>query len=132
MLNQIYGKENLEDFGVYVTADNVDEQIKERERRFYALLAEYGETGEIQLGKAYDESYLMDALIFPALSNMFVPQTSLLFVGEYLYMTQRFYAGFGRLRGAGNGKRDFADFNAWNCVYACVEKTTQRAGLFCS
>ena len=65
MLNQIYGKENLEDFGVYVTADNVDEQIKERERRSYALLAEYGETGEIQLGKAYDESYLMDALIFP-------------------------------------------------------------------
>lgn len=101
MLKQIYGKEDLEDFGVYVTADNVDSHIKKRKQRFYSLIHEYKKTGEVRLDTAYGDGSLVDDYIFPVVTNMASPQTSAITLGDHLFVAQHFYAAFGQMQGVG-------------------------------
>lgn len=101
MADQIYGKIQLEDFGVYVTADNADAHMKEREDRFYSLMREYQETGSVQLGTAFDKSYLMDDLLYPTISNTESLQEPGILLKDCLHLEQHFYAGFDHLQGVG-------------------------------
>lgn len=58
VLNQIYGIEDIKDFGVYVTKDNVEEYLQERRQRYLTLKEEYEATGTIALGQYQDDSFL--------------------------------------------------------------------------
>lgn len=101
MLDQIYGEREWEEFGIFVTAENVDAHIKRRQRDYNSLISEYETCGNIRLGTAFDSSYLMDDLIYPAVSNTHSEQAPGMSVNEYLTAEQHFYAGFDYLQAVG-------------------------------
>ncbi len=49
MLNVVYGKKQNEDFGSFLTTQNVDSYIEKRRAQFATLKAEYDATGTVQL-----------------------------------------------------------------------------------
>lgn len=101
MLNQIYGTETREDFGEYVTVENIDLHIKKRQQKYNRLLSEYRKTGKVRLGTAFEDSYLMNDLIYPTISNISSSRVLDLPFQEYLMAEQHFYAGFDQLYAIG-------------------------------
>lgn len=101
MLDQIYGTEPDDGSGAYVTAENVEEYIAERQRRYNALMEEYAETGTVRQGMYFDEGYLMSQLHDPILSNTSSAWAVNVPLKDCLNITQHFYASFDHLEGVG-------------------------------
>ena len=99
MFNQMYGMEPDNGSGVYVTRDNVEEYLLERQRRYYALMEEYAETGTVRQGMYFDEGYLMSDMFYPVISNAENEWTANIPLKDHLNVTQHFYAGFDHLEG---------------------------------
>ena len=99
MLDQIYGVGSGDDFGAYVTAENIEEHIAERQRRYDALMEEYAETGTVWQGMYYDDGYLLSDMFYPIASNTGNTWMTKIPFKDYLNVTQHFYASFDHLDG---------------------------------
>jgi len=69
MCDQIYEIEPDDASGVYVTAENIDEHIAERQRRYNELMEEYKDTGTVWQGMYFDDGCVMSELFDPIVSN---------------------------------------------------------------
>jgi len=101
MVDQIYGVEPDDGTGVYVTAENIDEHIAERQRRYNELMEEYKETGTVWQGMYFDDGYVMSEMFDPIVSNEGNAQVANIPLKNYLNVTQHFYASFDHLEGVG-------------------------------
>lgn len=101
MLDQIYGITPGDGYGVYVTAENVEEHIAERQRCYNELMEEYAETGTVWQGMYYDDGYVMNELFDPVMSSQWNERVHNLSLKDHLNITQYFYATFDYLEGIG-------------------------------
>lgn len=58
MIDIMYGKTEMEDFGVYVDPNNANEYLELRAQRFFEAKNEFDETGTIKLFDQSDKSYI--------------------------------------------------------------------------
>lgn len=99
MIGQIFGIEPDDGSGVYVTKENVEEYLSERQKRYDALMEEYAKTGTVRQGMYFDEGYLMNEMFYPVISNTGNNREANVPFKGHLSVVQHFYATFDHLEG---------------------------------
>lgn len=101
MIDTMYGIEKLENFGIYVTKDNVEDYIEQRKHVLVGLREEYEKYGELTLGTYFDESYIASDLLYPTQSNISSTQQKTMVLNDYQYVEQYYTAKGDGLEGIG-------------------------------
>lgn len=101
MIDTMYGIGQLENFGIYVTKDNVEEYIEQRKDIITGLRVEYEKQGELTLGTYFDESYIASDLLYPTQSNVSSTQQKTIVLNDCQYVEQYYIAKEDRLKGTG-------------------------------
>lgn len=101
MIDTMYGIGQLENFGIYVTKDNVEEYIEQRKNVLISLKEEYERYGELALGTYFDKSYIASDLLYPTQSNTGSTQQKTVILNDCQCVEQHYTAKKNKLEGIG-------------------------------